>query len=116
MVMQREKQASHLELEQFLELLLDLLGVGAAAPVAWQPVRVGNNFQQRQLRLKSHAGLCYECSAHCQNYAKRGCPPAHTMHPDLLRIIARFANTTGIGDPLHGSNNTQADFEHICGC
>ncbi len=87
----RETRAveAHLELEELLELLLHLLGVRAAAPVAGQPVRVRHHLQQSQLRLKGHPRLCYERPAHRQNYAQRGRPPARTPFPFVVKAVKR---------------------------
>lgn len=66
----------YLELEELLELLLHLAGVGAAAPVPGQPVGVGHHLQQRQLWLKRRPRLQNERPADCQHYPQRCRPPS----------------------------------------
>lgn len=88
----------HLELEEFLELLLHLLGVCAAAPVAGQPVRVRHNLQQRKLRLKGDTCLRYERPAHRQHYAQSGRPPAHAQS---MHSWIKQSTTTTYHFPYH---------------
>ena len=93
----------HLELEEAGELLLDLAGVRAAAPVPGQVVRVRRDLQQRQLGLKGRALLRNEGSRHGQHNAQRRAPPVHCSWLCQSRFMPCWGRMVGNRDPGEGS-------------
>ena len=75
-LLQPGRKAAYLEWEEGLEVVVDLPGVGAASPVAWQVVGVCHHLQQSQLGVKGCPPLLDEGPAQGQNDPQHRCPPA----------------------------------------